>query len=174
MSRLSFSAMDAVQACAKEGKCILSLRLSACLLTLLSALGCSSQTSPAAPQVRAASAGVAHPATLLAASSTDLDFGTVPQAGRHEVTFWLSNPGQTAVEVEEVRTSCDCFEITLEQRVIPPGGKVAARGKVDFTHDPRFTGSLRLDSQGTTQGQKTLAFAVYAIVEVKRFPRGVE
>jgi hypothetical protein len=97
----------------------------------------------------------------------------VPQAGRHEINFWLSNLGQIAVEVAEVRTSCDCFEITLEQKVVPPGGKVAGRAKVDFAQDPQFAGSLRLEGQGTTKGQK-LAFAIYADVEVKRSPRGVE
>jgi hypothetical protein len=78
------------------------------------------------------------------------------------------------VEVAEVRTSCDCFHVILQPRVVGPGERVEATAIVDLAHDPQFTGHLGLDATGYTPSKNTIAFVIRANVKVDVVPRGNE
>src|SRR5262249_30076558 len=117
-------------------------------------------------------AGSAVKKTLLIASLSALDFGTLPQGGRHEATFSLHNPGPTAVEVATIKTSCPCFRVSLPANVVLPGTEVTATATVDFAEDPDFTGSLAMDAEGTVEAQPTPAFVVIVSVKVEATIRG--
>jgi hypothetical protein len=111
--------------------------------------------------------GESEQATLLIPSAAELDFGALPRAGRREVTFWLRNPGQEAVEVGAVQTSCDCFQVALQKAHVAPGEGVLATATIDLSQDPRFTGRLRLEASGLAKLKTATAFAVCAHAEVK-------
>ena len=67
----------------------------------------------------------------------------------------------------EVRTSCDCFQVTLEKKVILPGERIRAAAKVDFAHDPKFSGRLGLQAEGLATAEKTPAFVIQVDVKVE-------
>ena len=105
-------------------------------------------------------------ATLLTPSVPQLDFGTLPSAGKREITFSLHNPGDRAVEVAQVETSCDCFRVALQTSVVAPGENALATAEVDLTDDPKFTGRLRLVGRGLAKKQATCGFVIYAELKV--------
>jgi hypothetical protein len=83
------------------------------------------------------------------------------------LAFSLHNPRTTAVEVAEVRTSCDCFRVDLPTDIIEPGQKVQATARIDLSDDPKFAGRLVLDATARAKDQKAIAFVIYADVKVE-------
>jgi hypothetical protein len=107
-----------------------------------------------------------EPATLLVCRDANLDFGTIEPGGLREATVWLQNPGTDPVEIAEIRTSCDCFEVVLDRTIVPEGDQVKAAVKVDFGDDPSYRGKLRLEAEARARNKEGLAFLIKAIVRV--------
>ncbi len=107
------------------------------------------------------------PASLLAASASNIDFRRVPQAGRTEQVIWLRNPGVEAVAVSRVQTSCECLQVDLRGQSITPGDRRKAVVRLDLTREPLFTGKLRLQATGYTHSN-AVAFSILVHVEVVR------
>lgn len=105
-------------------------------------------------------------AALLVASNSELDFGVLPKGGSKELAITLHNPTGTGVEVKQVKTSCDCFSVTLASNVIESGATVKALVRVDFSDDPKFAGDLLLDAMGLVEGKTDPGFVLYARVSV--------
>ncbi len=63
-------------------------------------------------------------------------------------------------------SSCDCFSVSLNTKVVPAGEKVLATATVDFTSDPAFKGRLTLSATGKTLSGKVAAFAIHVDVKV--------
>jgi hypothetical protein len=98
-----------------------------------------------------------------------LDFGTVKPGGRSERAFSVHNPGATTVTVADIRTSCECFQIRLRQKVVGPGETVPATAVVDFSKDAQFVGRLRLRADGAvlTDSGAQDGFVLEADVDVR-------
>jgi|SRR5579884_1430302 len=107
------------------------------------------------------------PPTLLQPSISRIDLGTIARGGNGEATIWLFNNGTKTLEIAEIMTSCDCFEVTLEKKLVLPGEKTQAKMKVDFAHEPNFTGSLGLRAEGVAKTRGELAFVLSVEVVVK-------
>jgi hypothetical protein len=105
--------------------------------------------------------------TLLKCSNSEIDFGIVEQGGHRETAVWLENPGSEPVEILAIRTSCDCFEVTIERKVVEAGDRVKAVAKIDFRDDPRYRGKLGLEAEGTAKHKKANAFFIKANVTVR-------
>jgi hypothetical protein len=111
--------------------------------------------------------GIAGRNTLLVPSLADIDFGTMTGSEKKEVSFWLHNPTETAVEIGNIRTSCGCFRVAVDNMILEPGEKVRASAIVDFTNDPTDAGRLRLEATGTTSSNSIIAFEINCDVRVK-------
>lgn len=110
--------------------------------------------------------------TLLTPSNDEFDFATLRKGARKEETFWLVNPTSSAVEVASIKTSCDCFFVTLNSTVIEPGAKVSGVAKVDLSDDPAFVGSLLLEAKGLAKNGSMPAFVIFVRVKVGDFDAG--
>ncbi len=104
---------------------------------------------------------------LLDSSVSRIDFGKLTRGGHRETAVWLSNNGPRPIAVAEVRTSCECFQVTLEKKIIAPGERIRAVVKVDFAHDPKFVGQLGLQTEGVATTEKTPAFVIQVDVKVE-------
>lgn len=51
------------------------------------------------------------------------DFGTLPQMEIVEHAFTIRNVGQQPLEILEVNPSCNCENVKLREKIIPPGGQ---------------------------------------------------
>jgi hypothetical protein len=107
------------------------------------------------------------PLTLLQPSIARIDLGTVERRGHREMTVWLRNNGTKTVEVAEIRTSCECFQVTLEKKSIAPGERIRASLKVDFAEEPSFSGQLNLRAGGIAKAETEMAFVLCVDVIVK-------
>lgn len=102
----------------------------------------------------------------LDSSETYLDMGVVPQGGRKQCDFWLSNAGDHAMEVTEIETSCDCLTIELPNRIFPPGQKVAGHALLDLRREPHFKGKLGIDVRGKGKlGQVVFTMVINVAVD---------
>jgi hypothetical protein len=109
--------------------------------------------------------------TLLSASQRVLDFNTLPAGTKHEQTITLRNNGTTPVDIREIRTSCNCLAVEMEERLIKPAGSARATVRVDFASEPDYVGSLLLDARGLSRGSLIPAFVLWIRVEVQKEPR---
>lgn len=107
------------------------------------------------------------PPTLLQPSVERIDLGTIERGGHRETTVYLCNNGSKTVEVTQIYTSCDCFEVALEKKVIPPGERIKANLKIDFAHEPNFTAELGLRAEGAAKAETTMVFVLRVEVVVK-------
>jgi len=105
--------------------------------------------------------------TLLVASPQQINLGTVEKGGRHQATFLLQNRGTQSVELKETRSSCDCLTVDLPRTVLDPGENLTATIRADFSHDPHFTGSLRVELAGNSATAKEPVYVVTVDVEVQ-------
>jgi hypothetical protein len=105
--------------------------------------------------------------TLLVTSKANLDLGTIQKGGYREACFSLENLGSQTVEIGTIATSCECFEVILERRIVAAGEKIKATAKVDLTDDLLFAGSLDLWAEGKVTEQDVLAFVIKAKVTVR-------
>lgn len=105
--------------------------------------------------------------TLLKCSDSHIDLGNVEQGGHRETTVWLENPNSETIEIDVIRTSCDCFEVILEAMRVPGNQKVRAVVKVDFSDDPFYRGRLLLGAEGTAKDNEAYAFLIKANVTVR-------
>jgi hypothetical protein len=58
--------------------------------------------------------------------------GDVGHREERVVAFALTNPGDTPLEITEVRPSCSCLEVSFDESPIPAGGKREGTAKVSF------------------------------------------
>jgi hypothetical protein len=100
-------------------------------------------------------------------SSEELDFGSLSSGDRREIQFQLRNTTDAPAEVTEVRTSCDCLEILLSTKSVNPREEINAKAIIDMSHDPGFSGCLRLAAKGMTNGDRQSEFTIYANVLVR-------
>lgn len=150
----------------------LRLVLVACVAATPSLSGCNRGVGGGATPAQPLGKLSACPAvTLLEPSESTIDFGVVPKAARREQEFWLTNPGGEPVDIGKIETTCDCLVIDLPTRVIPPSAKVAARAKLDLTHEDDFHGHLGIEVRGYTKS-KALAFSLLVAVTVPREGHG--
>jgi hypothetical protein len=91
----------------------------------------------------------------------------VPQAGRKESSFSLTNPTNEPVEIAKIESSCHCLEIELPKKVLSPSEQLSARVLLDLSGEAHFTGKLSIEVKGKTPGGAT-AFFVKWRVEVTR------
>jgi hypothetical protein len=91
---------------------------------------------------------------------TQLDFGVVRRATKHERRFWLTNRGKTPVRLAFIETSCDCFQVVLDSKTIEPAIAVRATAVLDLNGDPHFCGRLRLEAAGRTAPTASPSFVV--------------
>lgn len=98
-------------------------------------------------------------------SVSTIDLGTIPQGGSREAMFWLTNPGDAAVEINDVETSCPCVEIQPRKNLLRPKEKTPALVlfHADGSHD--FTGRLQARASATTKDGDNL-FVVMINIEV--------
>jgi hypothetical protein len=151
--------------------------LSLCGVTgLLASAGCSAErsragiVSSATAQKTASSGDDSVRATILRPSRRELDLGTIPRGGRGRTEFCLENESPVAVEVVDLRTSCDCFRVSLNRDTIGPGDKVVGAAEVDFSNDPDFAGLLVMNAQARVKGSGEPAFAITVRVRVQGDP----
>ncbi len=106
------------------------------------------------------------PATLLVTSAKSVELGIVPQAGREQETFSISNAGSNVVEIAKVETSCDCLDVELSRRIAKPGEKLLGVVKLDLAKEPGFTGNLAIEVKGLAKTGE-LAFSVSVLVTIR-------
>jgi hypothetical protein len=94
--------------------------------------------------------------TPLIPSPAKLDLGALAKGGNASTTFWLHNPTERTVNIEEVRTSCDCLDVSMDAKTIFPGQKIIACAKIDLSDDPTFLGKLRLEARGFARSEAAL------------------
>ncbi|HZV04525.1 MAG TPA: MauE/DoxX family redox-associated membrane protein [Gemmataceae bacterium] len=104
---------------------------------------------------------------LLQPSTPLIDFGTMPQAERGEIAFWLHNPSRETVEIAKTKSSCDCLRVELDQQTVAGGERIRAVARLELDKEPRFTGELQMDIQGMTSSG-AVAFSLRASVRVVR------
>src|SRR6266481_2346972 len=136
------------------------LALSLALSGLAGYLAVSWATQPANPASVPPPTIPIQPATLLVCRDDNLDFGTIEPGGYREAIVWLENPGPDPVEIAAVRTSCDCFEVTVERKVVEAGDRVKAVAKVDFRDDTRYRGKLLLEAEGVGKDKEAYPFLI--------------
>jgi len=129
-------------------------------MCLLAASGCSGPAGSAGEPTHHS------PKTLLTPSATTIDLGIVPQAGREQETFSLTNCGTKPVEISKIETSCDCLDIRLSRRVIGPSEKLLATTSLDLSKEPNFLGGLAIEVKGLT-GSGDPAFSIVVDVTVR-------
>jgi hypothetical protein len=105
--------------------------------------------------------------SLLVPSKSKFELGAVPRSEKREIEFWLTNPAATEVHLKEVRTSCDCLSVVVDKTSFASGEKVMARAILDPSHDPTFTGSLRLEADGIEADTGRKAFTITIDVDLK-------
>jgi hypothetical protein len=104
---------------------------------------------------------------LLRPSIPSIDFGTMPQSERREIIFWLTNPSPESVEIADIESSCDCFQVDLERRTVVAGAKIKAVARLELDKEPHFTGELQPEVRATTPSGN-IAFLLRASVRVVR------
>jgi len=105
--------------------------------------------------------------TLLIPSPGEFDFGTLPRGARRERPFVLTNTTEEAVEINSVITSCDCFNVVLEKKVVPAGEQTTGTAIIDFSGDKAYSGHLLLSARGMPRHGKIAAFVIQAKVKVE-------
>jgi hypothetical protein len=139
------------------------LTLAAMWVCLLIATGCDGQGAARAVNTRS---DVTDQSSLaLVPSKSPLNRGEVPAGGRKQCDFWLTNQTASPVEVAKIETSCDCVTIDLPKQNSAPGQNVAGRALLDFRHEPRFTGRLKIEVKGKRKSREVV-FALVLKVSV--------
>ena len=137
-----------------------------CLISLVTAIGCSGHLGSAGEMTSTDNGRLTANHSLLTPSSQTIDLGIVPQAGREQETFSLTNPTAEPVQIARIESSCDCLEIRLLATEVPPAGKVLAQARLDLSKEPEFIGSLAIQVNGLT-GSGVVAFSIVINVSVR-------
>jgi len=121
------------------------------ILTLAAASGC---------------AAVANPPGQVELSTSEFDFGDIPNTGPVSHTFQVRNVGQGALEIAGVSTSCGCTTAEIGSRRLTPGGVT----DLTVTFDPQAHGSatgefmrqvyVRSNDPGTPEATLTIRATV--------------
>lgn len=86
--------------------------------------------------------------------------------------FTLTNPGERAIEVDRIETSCDCVAVVPQPFQVPSKGGVPVQVIFDSSGQPEFLGKLRIDVVGYGRLDQML-FRSYVYVEVDRKGAGI-
>jgi hypothetical protein len=131
------------------------------LLLCFAVIGCSGSSANVAPPQ---STGA-----LLKCSTTTFDLGEIPQGGRTERTFTVTNPGTTAVEIASTTSSCECTTLTLERKSFEPGASVQAKLTLDLGQEKDFVGGLGPTVTAKDESGRVL-LEISVSVDVRRTP----
>lgn len=104
---------------------------------------------------------------LLQCSDAAIDFGTMPQGERGEMTFLLTNPSQESVEIAKTESTCDCFHVDLALPAAAGGETIPVVARMELDKEPHFTGQLQIDIRGVTPSG-AIAFSLRANARVVR------
>jgi hypothetical protein len=96
----------------------------------------------------------------------ELDFGTLAAGSRRELAVEFHNPNDYVVQVTDVTTSCDCFQLIVVAESVPPHEKISAQAIVDLSHDREAAGCLRLEASGRCGLTGRKLFTIYGNVNV--------
>jgi hypothetical protein len=70
----------------------------------------------------------------------EIDLGDIAQGGQKQHAFRIRNDSGAFVEVDQIKTSCPCASIHLEQTDVPAGELLAGNVMLDLQQKPNFTG----------------------------------
>ncbi len=118
-----------------------------------------------AATIKSQSGGPTSATLLVCSPEGEVQFGVVPHGGRKDGVFSLTNPTAAAIEVAEIKISCECLKITLPSRTIEPGETVWGTIVLDLAPEPESTGKLGIEVEGFAEGGET-AFAFTVLVEI--------
>ena len=136
------------------------------LVAAPSLMGCSRLTEPrAAAQVESVPLQHFDRQTLLVPATSRIDLGVVPPRGQREYAFWLENPSDSPVPVNEIETSCDCLHVDVPRRAVPAKGKAVAIIQLDLAHDKESVGNLGIEVRGYAT-ERRLAFRLTVDVSI--------
>jgi hypothetical protein len=102
---------------------------------------------------------------LLAASPDPIALGSLRPGQGAEGTLGLRNPGDEAVEVASVETSCPCIRASPPALSIAPRGAGSLTLAFDPSDEPGFRGMLSVEVTGWTADRR-VAFRTRAELEV--------
>lgn len=94
-----------------------------------------------------------------------LELGTLSPGDVTRAELLVSNDGSLPVTVAEIRTSCPCLEVRLDEYTIQPGQTVRGQLVFDTTAEPDFAGGLSVSVTGTdSSGRTILSLTAEAII----------
>lgn len=136
-------------------------------LILASTFECSACNRAGLPDARVRSPG-GESGPLLSSPGL-LHFSALPRGGHAELCFSLTNSGSAEVTIEEITTTCDCFQVEIPRRTVAAGETISGVAHVNLTHEPGFTGRLWLEAIGIARHVSQPAFRIAAEANVMMF-----
>ena len=94
--------------------------------------------------------------THLMLSPPVVDLGTIQRKSVARSSFTVTNTSSKAVVIASLVPSCNCLEVRLHARSIPPGETISGEVELDPQARPNFTGHLALTVTGTSNEGKVL------------------
>ncbi len=79
------------------------------------------------------------------ALQTNIDLGVVVQGNSVELRKWIRNDTDSAIQIAEAKSSCECLSVQFSQKQIDAKGKVLVHLHYDGAKEPHFTGSLLIE-----------------------------
>jgi hypothetical protein len=104
---------------------------------------------------------------LLECSATTFELGEVPQGGRSERSFTVTNGSAERVEIASIASSCECTTLALEAKVLEPGASAQAKLTLDLGQEKDFVGGLGPTVAAKDASGRVL-FEISVSVDVRR------
>ena len=109
------------------------------LVIVTSMMGCKDK---GVPPVRNSSPQISKSTFPL---QTNVDLGVVVQGNSVELRKWIRNDTESAIQIAEAKSSCECLTVKFSQKQVDAKGKVLVHLHYDGAKEPHFTGSLLIE-----------------------------
>ena len=76
---------------------------------------------------------------------TNIDLGVVVQGGAVELRKWIRNDTDSAIQIADAKSSCECLSVHFSQKQVDAKGKVLVHLHYDGAKEPHFTGALLIE-----------------------------
>jgi hypothetical protein len=105
--------------------------------------------------------------SLLTATPSSIDLGTLSPGSSKAARFSLRNPRTASIHVARIQTSCPCVTVQLQPPVLAPGESSTGTLLIDLRAEPAFTGRLAGRVEAFTESDE-LAFDLLVYLTVSR------
>lgn len=86
----------------------------------------------------------------------NLDLGVVEQGRSVELRKWIRNDTDSAIQIAEAKSSCECLTVQFSQKQVDAKSKVLIHLHYDGAKEPHFTGSLLIEVEITDDQKKKI------------------